>query len=292
MWHDKADSLVNVWIPDNAGSTQIPNAPAATHPCFVRNGTGDFYANTVIRWDLRICTFRDGRMGENLVKSDPRNFAPRLGIAWSPTAKWTIRAGAGIFNTQDTGNPVFDMARNLSGRVQNTANTTAHDLTFKNPFTLGSNVCGVPSPPYVCVTTPFTLGNDYYRRTPYVEQYEFDIQAQLGNSTVLEAGYLGTQGHRLELIMYLDQPVPGPGAIAAREPWPEFGIVQEVSGIVNSNYNSLTGKLTRRMSGGLTYLIGYTFSKSIDDGSGKRVLGTDNLQPQNTYCIQWRRPGR
>jgi hypothetical protein len=287
-WADKGDSLVNVWFPDNLSALQMPNAPQP-HPCFVRIGSGDFYSATAIRFDPRICTTRDGRLGGRLVNDDKTNFAPRLGIAWSPTPKWTIRAGAGIFYTQDTGNPVFDMARNLSGRVQNTANTTTHDLTFENPFTLGSNVCGVPSPPFVCVTAPFVLGNDYYRRTPYVEQYELNIQRQLSNNTVLEAGYLGNQGHRLERIMYVDQPVPGPGAVADREPWPEFGIIQEVSGIVNSNYNSLTGKLTRRMSSGLTYLIGYTFSKSIDDGSGKRVLGTDNLQPQNTYCISCER---
>ena len=36
-----------------------------------------------------------------------------------------------------------------------------------------------------------------------------------------------------------------------------------------------------RMSGGLTFLAGYTFAKSIDDGSGIRVLGTDLLKPQN-----------
>jgi hypothetical protein len=289
MWSDKGDSLVNVWIPDNAASTQTPNAPAETHPYFVRIGSGDFYANTLIRFDPKIRTARDGRMGDRLVQSDPRNFAPRLGIAWSPTTKWTIRAGAGIFYTQDTGNPVFDMARNLSGRVNNTADFTTHNLTFEQPFALGSNTCGVPSPPYVCITSPFTLGNDHYRRTPYVEQYEFNIQRQLSNNTVFETGYLGTQGHRLERIMYLNQAVPGPGAVTARDPWPEFGFVQEVSGIVNSNYNSLAAKITRRMSSGLTYLVGYTWSKSIDDGSGKRVLGTDNLQPQNTYCISCER---
>jgi hypothetical protein len=281
--------LVNIFVPPGALFTQTPNAPANTHPCFVRSGTGDFYQNTVIRFGPGICTARDGRLGSNLVQSDPKNFAPRLGIAWSPTANWTIRAGAGIFYSQDTGNPVFDMARNLSGRVNDTANTNIHDLTFQNPFTISQNVCGVPAPPYVCITSPFVLGNDYHRRTPYVEQYELNIQRQLGKNTALEIGYLGSQGHRLERIQYFNQPTPGPGSTASRSPWPEFGFVQEVIGLVNSNYNSLAMKLTRRMSSGFTYLLGYTYSKSIDDGSGERIIGTDNIDAQNEYCISCER---
>ena len=287
-WSNKGSGLMNMWIPDNLGSLQIPSAPQP-HPCFVRIGSGDVYENTPLRFDPRICATRDGRLGDRLIKSDYLNFAPRLGIAWSPTPKWTVRAGAGMFFTQDTGNPVFDMARNLAGRVNNTADFTTHNLTFEQPFALGSNTCGVPSPPFVCITSPFVLGNDYYRRTPYVEQYEFNVQRQLSSDTVVEVGYLGTQGHRLERIMYFNQATPGPGPVVSRDPWPELGFLQEVSGIVNSNYNSLTAKVTRRMSSGFTYLVGYTFSKSIDDGSGKRVLGSDNLQPQNTYCISCER---
>jgi hypothetical protein len=144
-------------------------------------------------------------------------------------------------------------------------------------------------PPYVCITSPFVLGNDYHRRTPYVEQYELNIQRQLGKNTALEIGYLGTQGHRLERIQYFNQPTPGPGSTASRSPWPEFGFVQEVIGLVNSNYNSLALKLTRRVSSGFTYLLGYTFSKSIDDGSGERIIGTDNIDAQNEYCIKCER---
>ena len=228
-------------------------------------------------------------MGSNLVQSDPKNFAPRLGIAWSPTANWTVRAGAGIFFSQDTGNPVFDMARNLAGRVNNTANTNTHNLTFENPFAAAQ--ASVASP---CLRTsaslpPFCWATNYNRRTPYMEQYELNIQRQLGNNTALEIGYLGSQGHRLERIQYFNQPTPGPGSTASREPWPEFGFVQEVIGLVSSNYNSLAAKLTRRMSNGFTFLLGYTFSKSIDNGSGERIIGTDNIDAQNEYCMSCER---
>jgi len=44
-------------------------------------------------------------------------------------------------------------------------------------------------------------------------------------------------------------------------------------------------KLTRRYSGGLTILGAYTLSKSWDNGSGIRTLGTDPLNPQSSYCL-------
>ena len=50
-------------------------------------------------------------------------------------------------------------------------------------------------------------------------------------------------------------------------------------------YNSLGMKLTRRYSAGLTVLGAYTFSKSTDNGSGIRTLGTDPLNPQDSYCL-------
>jgi hypothetical protein len=100
--------------------------------------------------------------------------------------------GAGVFYTQDTGNPVFDMARSLSGKLQNTANIATHNLTFEVPFFAGASPCGVLAPPKVCVPTP-TLVNTYYiRKTPYVEEYELNVQRQLGDNTSLEIGYLGT----------------------------------------------------------------------------------------------------
>ena len=43
-YSDKAP-LANIWIPPGALFTQTPNAPANTHPCYVRSGTGDFYQN-------------------------------------------------------------------------------------------------------------------------------------------------------------------------------------------------------------------------------------------------------
>jgi hypothetical protein len=106
----------------------------------------------------------------------------------------------------------------------------------------------------------------------------------------LEVGYLGSQGHRLQRFSYLaNQPLTGSAPLAQRWPFAEFGLVQGVINGGSSNYHSLAFKFTKRYSNGLTILSGYTYSKSIDNGSGVRTLGSDALFPQNAYCLQCER---
>jgi hypothetical protein len=58
-----------------------------------------------------------------------------------------------------------------------------------------------------------------------------------------------------------------------------------VDGSVNSNYHALSTKLQQRFSKGLTYLIGYTWSKAIDGGSAIRTNSGDNLWPIDSYDL-------
>ena len=86
-------------------------------PIVTRPGGGDFYEGLDFRYADGIATQAgDEFLGSRLVATDRNNWAPRLGIAWSPGDKWTIRTGAGVFYSQDIGNARFDMARNLMGR--------------------------------------------------------------------------------------------------------------------------------------------------------------------------------
>jgi len=275
-WWDKGQSEVNAYVPFVDSTPNV--ADPARHPVLIRVGSGDFYENKVMRFAPNIQIARDGRLGDRLITSDYTNFAPRLGISWSPTSKWTVRTGTGIFFTQDTGNPRFDMERNFGGRRRD--NTSASQpLTFENPFVSHGRI----------VARPYVLANIYDRRTPYSMQYLLNIQRELSNNTVVELGYLGSVSHRLERMRAFNEAIPGPGSVKSRQPYPEFGRIQEVDGSVNANYNSFSAKLTRRYSQGLTLLAGYTWAKAIDNGSGIRTLGADTLFPQNSYCIQCER---
>jgi hypothetical protein len=247
---------------------------------------GDPYAGGVlVRFNPAVQVARDGRMGNRMQKADYTDFAPRIGFAYSPTSKWTIRVGSGMFYSPDAGaSEYYDNTRNFAGRLTITASNTLNNLTWYNPYLLnGNNPCNV-APPLVCLSSPGPTVLDYNGRTAYEIQYTANVQRQLSNSTVLEVGYLGSESHFLQRFHNINNPIPGTGSTAPRTPWPELGVMQFVDDDVSAHYESLTGKLTKRLSNGLTALVSYTYGKSIDDGSGIRAVTTDNGE-QNQACI-------
>jgi hypothetical protein len=283
-WRDQSGTLVNTFLPYR--DTGMPVADLSRHPVLVRIGEGDFYEDSPIRFAPNIQTARDGRMGERLVNDDKKNFAPRVGWAWTPSADWSVRAGAGVFYMQDTGNPRFDMARNAVGRRQDTADPLLLNLNWNAPFAgTGSNVCDV-QPPLVCVQNHYAYGNMYDRKTPYMVQYVFNVQRELNANTGFEIGYLGSRSKRLERMFDANEVTPGPGPLASRRPYAEFTKIQEIGNVAEAKYNALAMKLTRRLDRGLSVLVGYTLAKSEDNGSGIRVLNGDALFPQNSNCFE------
>jgi outer membrane receptor protein involved in Fe transport len=282
-WEDKTGRLFNGIVrwdirPLDYRNANVPDR--SVYPYFMRQGRGDPYEGVALRWpDIEVR--RDGSLGNRLVGRDNNDWAPRLGLSWSPTPRWVIRAGAGVFYSQDTGNPRFDMARNLAGRFRDNSRTDFPHLTWANGLAaLAGAVVQVPR--------PYTFANPYDRRTPYSMQYLLNIQRELPGATLLEVGYLGSVSHRLEALRAVNEALPAPRAsgltIPQRSPFPNFGRIQLVDNGGNGNYNSLGVKLTRRYVSGLTYLVSYTWSKSIDTASAIRNQGGDTLFPQNSYC--------
>lgn len=137
-------------------------------------------------------------------------------------------------------------------------------------------------------------------RVPYAEDYTLSIQRQIGTRSLFAIAYVGTQSHallsslesnpgdpaRCLSVSQLSQVIPG-GATCGpfaengvyttaagqtingtRHPFGNnFGSNQYFATIGNSNYNSLQTTF-RHSSDRLEVLLGYTFSKSIDNGSG------------------------
>jgi hypothetical protein len=275
-WFDETGRLVNIHVPYADATPNVQDL--SRHPTFVRIGSGDFYEGIPLRFNPAIKVARDGRLGERLVRRDNNDWAPRLGIAYSPSSRWTIRAGGGVFYSQDAGNPRFDMARNFAGRRRDESTIATPDLNWDAPF---RNLGGT-----VQINNPYVLGNINQRRTPYVMQYMMNVQRELDNHTVLEVGYIGSQSRKLESLRAFNESIPGAtGTVLERAPYPEFGRIQEVDGSGKASYNGLGVKLQKNYSSGLTYLVGYTWSRSIDNASSIRSHGGDTLFPQNSYNI-------
>ena len=73
--------------------------------------------------------------------------------------------------------------------------------------------------------------------------------------------------------------------IGCRTPFPNMGGIQDVHDWGTGNYNAFSAKATRRFSNGLNVISSYTWSKSLDDTSGVRNQGNDDLYPQNNRCL-------
>jgi Carboxypeptidase regulatory-like domain/TonB dependent receptor len=280
-WTDLLGNNFTVAIPQLAFYS---NAPVSDYPYFVRQGNcQDPYAGLAIHWTSTNAVCSNGTMPDQLMKTSYRDFAPRIGVSYSPDSRTVVRAGYGIFYNQDIGNAVFDMSRNIAARVTLTSNIGTPNLFYSNAVPGGNGAVAQIPPPYAYVDA-------YEHRTTYAMQYLLNIQRQFPGNWLLEAGYLGAGSRHLQGFQNANQGIPGTvGSATSRLPFANYGVIQLVADGANANYNSLSVKATRRFSQGLSVIGSYTYAKSIDDTSGIRVQGFDTLFPQNSNCIRCER---
>jgi hypothetical protein len=281
-WSDTLNNLFSVNVPHIIAA---PNAPDT--PFIMRQGKcSDPYAGPPainIRWTTVTAKCNDGSLPDELMRTSYRDFAPRLGFAFSPDSKTVIRAGWGVFYNQEIGNAYFDLARNIAGRVTITSNIGIPSLFYSNSIPGGSGTtANVPSP------FAYSMAPDHH--TSYAMQYLVNLQRQLTPNLALELGYLGGASRHLQGFQDVNQSIPGTvGSATSRAPYPGFSNIQYVQDGSTGNYNSLSAKITRRFNSGLSIISSYTWAKSIDTTSGIRNQGFDTLYPQNSYCISCER---
>lgn len=238
------------------------------HPVFVRTGAGDFYEDLAFRFTGPVQLARDGRLGNRLITTDRNNFAPRIGIAYSPSAKWSIRTGGGVFFAQESKNSIFDMSRAAGGRANPVIDLQAiPTLSYSNYI----NTAQLP----VRFAPGLTWGADNNLRTTYSLQYLLNVQRTLSESSVLELGYTGNVSRRINYLINANAPLPGITPFDAREPYPEWHGIQFLNGDGIGNYNAFSAKLTQRLTSRMTAMFSYTWSKALDENSAIRGTGSD-----------------
>ncbi len=273
-FRDLLQNNVNIVTPYLSDIPHDPNM--AAHPILIRPGEGDFWEGKDFRY-VGIQTARDNRYGESNVLPDKNNFAPRIGIAYNPNENWVIRTGFGVFYNHESGNSRFDMNRGMGGRTNEIGSPGVPDLNF------GNFIPGADKLP-ILITTPFLWGVKPWIRDTYTMQYVLNIQRKLGASTTLEAGYNGAMHRKLQGLQNMNAPIPGVTSFADRAPAPEYRTLQVVHGEGTGNYNGLGLKLTRRMANGITALVSYTWSKSLDQSSAIRGNYSD-IFAQDARCL-------
>ena len=87
---------------------------------------------------------------------------------------------------------------------------------------------------------------------------------------MVELGYQGSSGTHLPLFYNLNQPLPGTGSVTqqqARRPFPAYGNITWLDTVGKSNYHGMSLRVEHR-SETLSYLLSYTWARSIDDAPG------------------------
>jgi hypothetical protein len=287
---DSVNNLFIVYVPNNDFA---PGQPQSRWPYFVRQGscTDPYAANPpiAVRWTKTPAVCSNGLLPNQLMNTRYTDFAPRVGIAYSPDSKTVIRAGFGMFFSQDNANsPYFDLGRNLAVRNSIFADTGSA-TTGGVPFGY-NNAFPSTSGATVPVGAPYAYSDNPAHHTAYTMQYLLNIQRQFGASWAVEVGYLGSVSHHMAGFWNQNEGIPSPvGTAASHLPFADYGFIQTVEDMGNAEYNSLAVKVNKRFSGGLSLITAYTYGVSIDDTSAIRIQGYDTLFPQNSYCIRCER---
>jgi outer membrane receptor protein involved in Fe transport len=212
----------------------------------------------------------DSGVPRGMIQIDKNNLAPRLGFAWDPlgSGRTSVRGAYGIF--YETINADI---------IQNTSQPFNYTFTIQAPFSLTDPLRGQAQPPlFVNFKNPAFVGTQqiFYAdpglRTPYVQQFNLNVQHQVVKDFTVQVGYVGKLGRKL-LMGYspnpaIYTPTATAGNVDQRRLLQPYGNNSEISSRANSNYNGLQVQLNKRFSRGFSMQGAYTFSRSLDIASG------------------------
>jgi outer membrane receptor protein involved in Fe transport len=241
----------------------------------------------------------------SLYNPDKKDFAPRVSASWDVTGKGktVLRAGFGMFYdavSQDMvlGHlpyaPFFD-----PGPAYNNIGASPISSTGANGGTI---VAGQPVyasvPPLGCGFECDAFAFDRNIKMPYMENYNVNIQQQIGSKAVLQVAYVGSQGHRLWRFFDLGQPSTaqinaadiacncindfgGAARPLNGNPYGAFYVLNQNS-TGKSNYNSLQTSLRITGYHGVSSTVNYVWSKSLDNSSDGEDFEPNEAQPNDS----------
>ena len=201
------------------------------------------------------------------------NFQPRIGLAYSPTSNTVVRAafttsnfleGTGT-NLRLTLNPPFATEHNIN----------YDPTTYPSTLAQGYTVFGASTAGNINYTGTSLRVWDPNLRPAVSNQWNVSVQHQFGNSTTLQAGYVGQNNDHLMVPIWMSQlymepnGTVVPGYLGANPTLlGEIGNAKLTNSNGIQNYNALQVSVVKRLTNGLEFQANYTFSKCLTDSIG------------------------
>jgi hypothetical protein len=204
-------------------------------------------------------------------------YEPRLGIAFKATNRTVIRTAFAMLDDHNNSVAQENQDERLSWPTSIDAVVTSLNRGLPNLYlnsmpTESSYFSGTPA--------PFaSYGANPNNKIPYSLEYNLGVENQLSNSFVLMLDYVGSVSRHLFVDATANtDPVPGPGTVLSREPYPQYGGPFPFD--MNegySDYNGLQAQLKKSLSHGLFFNVSYTWSKAMDVQSTAQGAGPENF---------------
>ena len=220
--------------------------------------------------------------------------APRLAAAWRLNEKTSLRTAYGIF--YDTAR-FFHYPKTLVFTPPYSISRTTNDVQFSDPYR------NAPNPyPYTPPSSSAEFATYQYQlpvrvtsypdnfRSGYSQQWNVNLQRDLGADLVMSAAYIGTRADDLATSRQINPAVYGPGATLGnrqqRRLYPQFESIQSFDPIGRSLYHGLQLSINKRFSRGYSILANYTLSKAKDNASNDDGFSPqDPLDPMDTWGL-------
>ena len=249
--------------------------------------------NKIVNFDpvnLRLIYAGEDGASLSVNKKTQRGLAPRLGLTYDlfGDSSTILRTGFGI-----TYFPEQPSASNMIG--QQVPYTISQNVSFATNPTDFSTVRTLddPFPPIVQVkprttaelqaANPRVLGHSFENETAYAEQWHLGVERRVLAAMAVELTYAGSAGKHLVYCYNPNELQPGIGSQPSRR------LIQPLNNLSNmlqcdprnrSTYHSGQLKVTQRFSGGLQFLLSYTYGKSLDYGGSAASGGGAVGNPQ------------
>ena len=228
---------------------------------------------------------------QSIFPPDRNNFAPRLGFAYQAKNDLVVRGSFGVFYDQININPFLDFrppANAADGLQDNpigphpVSNYSLSGYNWQAVQAGGASIFpGVSKCSTLNVATQTSTdncGNSVFAayavnqnyRAPYFYNYSLQVEKSMGNASVFQVGYVGSQGRKLNVMLNINDQ----GQFAAQ--FPNAGNILQENSIGTSNYNALQATYRLRVWRGLTTTVNYTWSHSLDEISQYRAVVADS----------------